>query len=309
MKIRDYIVLTSLLVLGGCSSTINRAGHGTYETIQKDNRVIQSDVSLSIIKTGKGSTLEAFVFEGGSYFSVFEISHSAILVKHPKGNILIDTGLGQEVQRGFDEEFPWYLKPIFMFEKEKAVVDVLAENNISINSIVLTHAHWDHASGVEDFHDTPIYTTKAELEFAKQEWDDIAYMKSAIDSKDIDWKFIDFSDKAYENFEHSYDFYGDGSIVLVPLIGHSPGQIGIFVNTLKSRYFFSGDVTWSYDALVEPRERYWFTKMLADADAEQNIEAILQVNALMKQNPNMIIIPSHDMKVHTKLGFFPKQIR
>lgn len=306
MKIIALIIIA--LMMSACSSTIDTTGHKEYKSLHKDTKKIETNVSLSIIKTGEGSSLEAFVFEGGSWFSTFKISHSSFLIKHPKGNLLIDTGLGKNVEQGFDEEFPWYLKPIFAFKKDKAVVDVLKENKINIKGIILTHAHWDHASGVEDFANTPIYTTKEELAFAKTEWDDVAYMKHAIDSQDIQWDFVTFSDGAYENFESSYDFYGDDTIVLVPLKGHSPGQVGIFINTKESRYFIVGDTTWAYEALINPREKYWYSRSLADADEKQSVEAILQVHALMQQQPKIHVITSHDYLEHKKLGFFPNEL-
>ena len=39
-----------------------------------------------------------------------------------------------------------------------------------------------------------------------------------------------FSDTPYEIYPQSLDLYKDGSIVLVPLPGHTPGSVGVFIN-------------------------------------------------------------------------------
>ncbi len=50
-------------------------------------------------------------------------------------------------------------------------------------------------------------------------------------------------------FDESLDLFGDGRLVLVPLPGHTPGSVGLFV-TLDSgrRLFFSGDTSWRLEA-------------------------------------------------------------
>ncbi len=53
---------------------------------------------------------------------------------------------------------------------------------------------------------------------------------------------LQFEAKPCEIFDESADLYRDGSVVVVPLRGHTPGSIGIFVNLSPTRWFlYVGD--------------------------------------------------------------------
>ena len=56
----------------------------------------RSAVELSIIKTSDVTTLEAFTYSGGDYTKAVKLQHVAVLVRHPKGSLLFDTGLGKD---------------------------------------------------------------------------------------------------------------------------------------------------------------------------------------------------------------------
>src|SRR5260370_4758273 len=47
-----------------------------------------------------------------------------------------------------------------------------------------------------------------------------------------------FESTPYETFDESADLYRDGSVVAVPLRGHPPGSVGIFVNLSPMRRLF-----------------------------------------------------------------------
>src|ERR1051326_4956434 len=54
-------------------------------------------VTLSIIKTGRNLGPEAFIYRGGSWRHQHESAFIGVLVRHPNGTILFDTGLGTKV--------------------------------------------------------------------------------------------------------------------------------------------------------------------------------------------------------------------
>src|SRR5205814_6513583 len=71
-----------------------------------------------------------------------------------------------------------------------------------------------------------------------------------------------FEPTPYETFDESTDLYGDGSVVVVPLRGHTPGSVGIFLN-LSPTLFYVGD------AVDEERgfeERVGKSLILRDSD-------------------------------------------
>ena len=95
-----------------------------------------------------------------------------------------------------------------------------------------------------------------------------------------------FEGGPYLGFPVSHDVYGDGSIVVVPAFGHSPGSVVIFLRLPNgTRYAFVGDVVWQLEGITEREERPWVTHRRADTDAEANRENLLRMIALKERLP------------------------
>ncbi|MCP4372397.1 MAG: MBL fold metallo-hydrolase [Deltaproteobacteria bacterium] len=289
----------------------------TNSTFVKDDRLLKHQnlpaISFSIIKTGEAKTLEAFVYSGGG-FKEHIVSHTSILIRHPKAFLLFDTGLGTQIDQQFKEGMPYWIKPLMAYEKKGDVVTQLRLNNIDSNEIKIilaSHLHWDHASGIEDFPQAKIWSVEEEHEWGKK----VASVESGVilsqfDSEKIQWDYFQFDETPYENFKKSIDVFSDGSIVLVPLRGHTPGSFGMFLNLRSGkRFFFTGDTTWAIEGIQIPAEKHWISGLLVDSKREQTIASIVQVHKLMQEYPKLNIIPAHDNKVHEKIGFFPKFIQ
>jgi glyoxylase-like metal-dependent hydrolase (beta-lactamase superfamily II) len=105
-----------------------------------------------------------------------------------------------------------------------------------------------------------------------------------------------FEGGPYLGFPSSHDVYGDGSIVVVPAPGHTPGGVIIFV-TLQggTRYAFVGDLVWQLEGITLREERPWISQN-SDSDAEGNRENLLRMIALKEGIPALIIVPAHDMR-------------
>jgi N-acyl homoserine lactone hydrolase len=109
-----------------------------------------------------------------------------------------------------------------------------------------------------------------------------------------------FEGGPYLGFPASHDVYGDGSIVVVPAFGHTPGSVITFVTLPNgTRYAFVGDVVWQLEGITEREERPWITRRRADTDAEANRENLLRMVALKERLPELIIVPQTSPKFHT----------
>jgi glyoxylase-like metal-dependent hydrolase (beta-lactamase superfamily II) len=51
-----------------------------------------------------------------------------------------------------------------------------------------------------------------------------------------------------------FDYWGDGSLVLVDLPGHAPGHTGYLLNSSAGPMFYVVDATWSMDVLLQQRQ-------------------------------------------------------
>jgi glyoxylase-like metal-dependent hydrolase (beta-lactamase superfamily II) len=85
----------------------------------------------------------------------------------PKGLLMFDTGLSKNIDAQFGN-IPALLKPLFhceVIEPVSTLVDTESFCPGRKSEVILSHPHWDHASGIEDLEDrTPVWV--AETEFA-----------------------------------------------------------------------------------------------------------------------------------------------
>ncbi|HMM68759.1 MAG TPA: hypothetical protein PKC03_17640, partial [Dokdonella sp.] len=100
----------------------------------------------------------------------------------------------------------------------------------------------------------------------------------------------------YLGYAQSFDVWGDGSIVVVPAPGHTPGSVVIFVNLPTVRYAFVGDVVWQSEGIERPAERPWISRHLVDFDASQVREQITRLAALHRKFPQIVMVPAHDAR-------------
>lgn len=276
---------------------------------QRSDPAALPDISLSLIKCGKMMSKQAFVFRGGNWSEDYDSGMAAVLVRHPKGTFLFDTGFGANVDEHI-KTIPALMRRLTTYDKEESAAAQLTANGVDPNEIkmaIISHSHWDHVSGLEDF-------PQAEAWFAKQEIDDIPTLPAGEliqQMKDkLKLRAFEFADTHYENFDRSFDLFGDSSIVLVPLPGHTPGSIGMFVNLRSGkRLFFIGDLTWALEGIELPAERPWISRKLADRDEAQVRASIVKVHQLLKHYPNLVIVPAHDRRVHDRIAGFPAEER
>ncbi len=308
-------LLTALLAATlpcACSARLDPAGYPEARHFQPDPLLAfpggLPPVEVFVIDTGRNSAPEALLVGGGRWFTSREVSYPAILVTHPAGNLLIDAGLGADIDAQFEAHMPCWLKPLMRYEDARDARAVMlasqgAASPDSIEHILLTHPHWDHAGGLRSFPQAKIWHPAAGIESALQlAPDDYAFFAEQIDDPGLLWRPFEFTELPYENFKSSYDFYGDGSIVLVPLPGHTEASMGVFVNRASGqRYFFTGDTTWLLEGFERPADKFWFSSWIVDRDKAGLRRAIVQVHELMKRYPDLIVIPTHDARALAEL--------
>jgi glyoxylase-like metal-dependent hydrolase (beta-lactamase superfamily II) len=275
-----------------------------------NENISKSNVRFSVIVTSQSaSSKEVMLVSGGEWFTSRQLVQTAVLIEHPLGNILWDTGVGTEIESQM-EIFSFFEKEIYTIENVNPAINQLNEHNYpisSIQAIIPSHLHWDHASAIEDFPETPVWIQKKEYETA-QNGKPPVYVRSQYDSPDIKWQEILLNNTEYEGFSQSLDIYNDGSLVLVNLPGHSSGHLGLFINTTsKERYLFIGDTTWTLKGITNNVGRPSFTQWLLDTDEDKdkNKTTINLISNLKKAQPSLKIVPAHDELVTSTLAIFP----
>jgi glyoxylase-like metal-dependent hydrolase (beta-lactamase superfamily II) len=226
-----------------------------------------------------------------------DFSMAGTLVKHPRGNLLIDTGFG----RNIDEQFrtiPWIIRAVTFYSLWQPAVDQLTAAGIDLRAILLTHSHWDHVSGLPDFPGLPVWVTPQEHDFIRKGGSG----QFGKPFTGIRYEEYGFEGGPYLGFPKSHDVYGDGSIVVVPAPGHTPGGVIIFVTLHNgTRYAFVGDLVWQLEGITQREERPWATRRGSDTDAEGTRENLLHMIAIQERLPGLIIVPAHDMRAFAEM--------
>jgi glyoxylase-like metal-dependent hydrolase (beta-lactamase superfamily II) len=273
---------------------------------------VAAQLQLSIIKTAEAHTLEALTYSGGGYTKRVKLQHIAVLVRHPQGTVLFDTGLGRQVDAQVKADMPLWARPLFAaFGPVLAARSQLDAAGVPpIGRIVLSHVHWDHASGLVDFPEAQVWLPQQERDFMAHP-NYLAVFPSQVSAPTIQWKPFQWENKPYEGFAQSLDLFGDASVVLVPLPGHTPGSTGMYVSLRSGKKFlFVGDAVWRADAIAPKRPKMWISSMVVDSDAAQTLKAVATLADLQAATPGLVIVPAHDADVHDAMdAYFPKSVQ
>ncbi len=267
-------------------------------------------MTLSALPTGAMESNAMFAYRGGSFSDKREFTMTAFLVHHPKGDLLIDAGFG----RNLDEHtrtMPWLMRLMTAYSKSKSVMDQFGGNDYpadKLSGVVLTHAHWDHVSGLDDLpRKVPVWVTTTERSFISSR----AAPTALINSFDnINYKEYRFDGGPYLGFPSSFDIWGDGSVVIVPAPGHTPGSVIVFIALPSgARYALLGDLVWQTEGVDIPAERPWLSRRLVQENDAEVRENIARVAAIHKRFPEIHMVPAHDGRAAATIPVFPATTR
>jgi glyoxylase-like metal-dependent hydrolase (beta-lactamase superfamily II) len=256
-------------------------------------------MAVFALVTGVNHRVAAYGYRGGSLFERRDFSMAAALVKHPKGDLLIDTGFGRDIARQF-RTLPRLFRAVTFYSLWQPAADQLMAAGYdprSLRAILLTHSHWDHVSGLPDFPGVPVWVTPQEREFIGTG----GSMDFCKLFTGVRYEEYGFEGGPYLGFPRSHDVHGDGSVVVVPAFGHTPGSVIIFVTLAGgTRYAFVGDLIWQLEGITLREERPWISRG-SDSDAEGTRENLLRMIALKERLPELIIVPAHDMRAFAEM--------
>lgn len=255
-----------------------------------------TDVAVVPILMGSAKAPRCAAAGEATCFGAIEIVHTAYLLRHPRGNVLVDAGLST---RGREDlgRYPLVRRMMLDYEAKGAgslKAGLAAAGNPPIAYVVLTHVHWDHTSGLRDLDHPRVLMAGEDVAFGQsQHGDDSPVMYDHLDGADV--TTVNWDGPPVENFEASHDLFGDGSVVLVPMPGHTPGSLGVLVTRVHGkRLLFIGDTAWSMDAVAMPSHKMKLMSRFADHDPDVLSEALWRLHHLHARDPDLVMVPTHD---------------
>lgn len=163
---------------------------------------------------------------------------------------------------------------------------------------VFTHMHLDHTGGMPQFPNTVWHPAPAEWAHAQKLGRFAALVNGYAPG---DWRGLTHAvqPKPYDGPDldplgQGHDLFGDGAIVLVPLVGHSPGHQGALV-TLASgaRYLIAGDALFDSGHLNPDADPGFMPRAFAENRGTM-LATLDKLRRFHAANPDVHILPSHD---------------
>lgn len=260
-------------------------------------------MALFQLPTGVTHRSAAFGYRGGSFLEPRDFAMTAALVRHPGGDLLIDTGFGRTIDAQV-ELMPFFFRLTTSYARFESAAERLAAagyDRARLRAVLLTHAHWDHASGLPEFPDTPVWVTPEERRFVAEG----GWITAVARETGARFEEYAFTGGPYLGFPRSHDVYGDGAVVIVPAPGHTPGSVIVFVALpTGKRYAFVGDLVWQREGISEREEKPWLQRTLADLDPAGVRDHILHMAAIAARFPEITIVPAHDTRAFAGLPIF-----
>lgn len=173
---------------------------------------------------------------------------SAYLIEHPKGRILVDTGWHREMSPDgvYDRKsqikslgsWQLYLVNQGRIAKGQAIDEQLAKMGLKpsdIDYVLLTHLDCDHANGLSQIKGAKhILVARDEMAGIKKG------LTERIRYQERWWKGVDMELFDWNGTEgpvgRSYDLFGDGSVAMVNIPGHSAGLCAVKIRNEEGKF-------------------------------------------------------------------------
>ena len=236
----------------------------------------------------------AFIVEGRRHPSKVRMGMTTFLIEHPDATFLVDPSVCDDVRPRVLSEMPALIRKAVEPPRHLvAVRDMLTDVGLGQADIAFalpTHLHWDHVSGLLDLPGLEIKAHDVEWKWAMgTSVAPSAGVRASLVDRPVDTYNLD--GPPVLTFARSHDFFGDGSVLLVDLAGHSPGSVGVLLRTERGPVLIAGDAVWNNAQIEDIRQKAGFPGCFVDDDRRETFRTLHRLHAVRHQ---VTILPTHD---------------
>jgi N-acyl homoserine lactone hydrolase len=213
------------------------------------------------------------------------------VIESPAGIVLFDCGAHPDFARAGSERrrttgtSQVAVAPADNLETRLGGIGLTAS---AVNLVVVSHLHYDHCGGLAQLDEADVYAGRAELEFAAAPAPEQGGAYSASDFTSVAagrWRLTD----------SDHDLIGDGSLVIVPTPGHTPGHIALLVRLPRHTLLLAGDAAYDLGAIRQQR----LPGYLWDADAVLSSWQRLEE---LERSEGAEIVLTHEVQPGARVG-------
>ena len=223
------------------------------------------------------------------------------VIEHTDGLVVFDTGQDRASVTEPDY-FPDGLSGVlyrrlatFRINEDQTMtagLERLGYRSSEVSTAVISHLHQDHIGGVSEI-------SQANLLVSVDEWRSLhrplpeprGLLPAHIELPGLTWTPIDFhplDDPALRPFTLGRDLFGDGTLVILPTPGHTPGSMSMLVRrSSQASLLLVGDLTYDIHAF----DRGVQSGVGSRRRLRQTRDRVL---ALRSVTPGMQILAAHD---------------
>lgn len=193
------------------------------------------------------------------------------LIEHPRGLVLVDTGLAPAAA---DDAHAVYGQladdagiEFHPDQRVDAQIEKLGFKVSDVGHVICSHAHFDHTGGLSLFPHAQLYIGAPDLPYAY--W---PYPAGAV--------FFHTADlEATRSFRWNpltgdHDLFGDGSVVVLRMPGHTPGNSSVLVRLANHTFLLTADTVHLRSALTGD------LPMPSDYNTQQSVDSIRRLRQI-----------------------------
>lgn len=236
-------------------------------------------------------------------FSPLRIENSltSFVIRHPDATFIVDPSYCLDAEHRVLAQLPGVLRMAVRPPSNTiATIDALqAESSLPVLDFALpTHAHWDHVCGLLDLPGMPMHLHSVERHWIS---DGAIPPVGGVRDSMTDRPMVDYDldGPPILTFTSSHDLFGDGSVVLVDLAGHTPGSVGVLAHTDTGWVLLAGDAAWHTLQIDRIRQKASYPGDFADDDRELTFKTL---HRLHLARHFATVIPTHDHKAARSLA-------
>ena len=231
------------------------------------------------------------------------------VIEHESGLILFDTGQDRRsvLDPGY---FPggvagYLYRRLATFDipPEATLTHRLEQLGYDIGDVriaILSHLHQDHIGGLGELPSSArVLVSRVDAAEGERRFAVLAgILTDHIRIPGLDWTVVSPERLASSHiapFTEGHDVVGDGSLILLPTPGHTPGSLSLLLrDSGMAPMLFVGDLTYDVRLLEQGR-------VPGVGNARVLRETTRRVNELVARNPGMVVLAAHDPMAATLL--------
>jgi glyoxylase-like metal-dependent hydrolase (beta-lactamase superfamily II) len=285
---------------------------GSLRPRRIDQRFIRSVVDAGLPNPGVTVTVRALpqvprsvptaaVVEGVFSPARIDNAMTSFVLSHPDATFIVDPALCLDVEERAIAQLPAVLRAA-VHPPADAIPTVIGLARLagvpSLDFALPTHAHWDHICGLLDLPGLPV-----QLHRTEREWVSSGHLAPVGGVRDSirDRPLVDYEldGPPVSTFTRSHDLFGDNSVIVVDLRGHTPGSVGVLAHTQRGWILIAGDAAWHQLQIENVRQKSSYPGILVDEDRDQTFKTLQRLHLARH---TVRIIPTHDHQAALELS-------